>query len=333
MTDHLLHPSLRWRALGEGDGAALAQLLNEVFEADGLPMRTSEADALHELGRPGIDPARDSIAGFDSHGRMLARGLVSARAQAGAQVRVFLEGDVHPSARGRGVGAALLRWLEGRATERLRELERGVDRGVPRLIATHYADGDAHRASLQAAAGFVPMRWFAEMLRPLDQPLPAAHVPEGIELLPWTTERNEDTRDAHNDAFRDHWGSSPVSHEEWRHQHADAASFRPELSRVAVDRGAVVAYAACHRYPEDDAATGRSSVWLETIGVRRAYRRRGLASAVIVDVLAALRAARLDAAELGVDSSNPSGAFGLYERLGFRETRRWVFTGKQLEPG
>ncbi len=332
MTDDPLHPSLRWRALDSGDGAALARLLNEVFEADRLPMRTSEADALHELIRPGIDPERDSIGGFDGDGRMLARGVVSARAQVGAQVRVFLEGDVHPGARGRGIGSSLLGWLERRATERLRELERGVDRAVPRLVATHYADGATDRASLQAAAGFVPTRWFAEMLRPLDEPLPEARIRDGIELVPWTADRNEDARDAHNDAFRDHWGSSPVSAEEWRHSHGDAESFRPELSRLALDGGAVVAYAACHRYPEDEAASGRSSVWLETIGVRRAYRRRGLATAVIVDVLAALQSAGLDVAELGVDSDNPSGAFGLYERLGFRETRRWVFTAKYLKP-
>jgi len=51
--------------------------------------------------------------------------------------------------------------------------------------------------------------------------------------------------------------------------------------------------------------------------VRRPWRRRGLASALIVSALAGLRDAGMTEAMLGVDTENPSGALHLYESLGF----------------
>jgi ribosomal protein S18 acetylase RimI-like enzyme len=334
MTDATaIHSALAWRPLRTQDAAALARFLNDVYAADDYPTATSEEEAGHELAHPDIDLAHGTIAGFDGGGRMLARGVVAARRSVSSQVRVFLEGDVHPSVRGRGIGSALLGWLERRAVERLRELERGVDPAIPRLIATHYAAGREDRAKLFGGAGFEPMRWFTEMRRPLDEPVPDGQAPSGLRFEPWSDEHAEAARDAHNDAFRDHWGSQPITPDEWRHQHVDAPGFLAELSRLALDGDHVVAYVLCHRYPGDQERTGRSSVWLETLGTRRDYRRRGLASALIGDVLRAIQAAGFDQAELGVDTDNPTGAVGLYERLGFQPTRRWVFTAKQLEPG
>jgi ribosomal protein S18 acetylase RimI-like enzyme len=327
-----LHPALAWRRLHADDAAALAHFLNDVYAADDYPIVMSREEAGHELAHPDIDLAADTIAGFDRDGRMLARGVVAARRSVASQVRVFLEGDVHPSVRGRGIGSALLRWLEPRAVERLRELERGVDPAIPRLIATHYAAHLPDREQLFSAAGFEPLRWFAEMRRSLDFPVPQADPPSGARFAPWSDEHTEAARDAHNDAFRDHWGSQPITAEEWRHQHVAAPSFRADLSRLALDGERVVAYVVCHRYAGDQEATGKSSVWLETLGTRRDYRGRGTASALIAEVLRSIQAAGFDQAELGVDTDNPTGAVGLYERLGFQPTRRWVFTAKVLEP-
>src|SRR5918999_3681729 len=114
-----LHPALAWRRLHADDDAALAGFLNDVYAADDYPIVMSREEAGHELAHPDIDLAADTIAGFDRDGRMLARGVVAARRSVASQVRVFLEGDVHPSVRGRGIGSALLRWLEARAVERL----------------------------------------------------------------------------------------------------------------------------------------------------------------------------------------------------------------------
>jgi ribosomal protein S18 acetylase RimI-like enzyme len=46
--------------------------------------------------------------------------------------------------------------------------------------------------------------------------------------------------------------------------------------------------------------------------------------------LRAFRAADVERAELGVDAENPTGAFGLYERLGFRTLRPHTMFGRYL---
>jgi ribosomal protein S18 acetylase RimI-like enzyme len=51
--------------------------------------------------------------------------------------------------------------------------------------------------------------------------------------------------------------------------------------------------------------------------VTRAARRRGIASALIGRSLAAARADGCDITTLEVDAESPTGAPGLYERMGF----------------
>jgi ribosomal protein S18 acetylase RimI-like enzyme len=67
----------------------------------------------------------------------------------------------------------------------------------------------------------------------------------------------------------------------------------------------------------ENEALGVRRGWLGRVSVRRPWRRRGLASALIVAALTGLRDAGMRDAMLGVDSENPSGALHLYESLGF----------------
>ncbi len=79
-------------------------------------------------------------------------------------------------------------------------------------------------------------------------------------------------------------------------------------------------------------ATGVREGWVGQLGVRRAWRRRGLATALLVRSMEAFRAAGLEAATLGVDTENPTGALGIYERVGFRPIRRFVRLRRPLGP-
>lgn len=56
----------------------------------------------------------------------------------------------------------------------------------------------------------------------------------------------------------------------------------------------------------------------------REWRGRGLASALLADVLQAYRDAGLECAVLDVDADNPTGALGVYTKLGFEPTAREV---------
>jgi len=53
------------------------------------------------------------------------------------------------------------------------------------------------------------------------------------------------------------------------------------------------------------------------VGTLRPWRRRGLAGLLLATALAAAGSEGYGRASLTVDSSNPTGALGLYERAGF----------------
>jgi len=58
--------------------------------------------------------------------------------------------------------------------------------------------------------------------------------------------------------------------------------------------------------------------------VRRLWRKCGVASALMCQSMRAMKADGLDYATLGVDTQNPTGALGLYERLGFVAVKRMI---------
>ncbi|WNB84446.1 GNAT family N-acetyltransferase [Cellulomonas sp. ATA003] len=225
---------------------------------------------------------------------------------------------MHPGWRGRGVGRALLAWQLGRGRQKLAESGKDLP---ARLAAYADEDADAHRRLL-AAAGLEPRRWYRTMRRDLSTPPPVVELDAGLRVAPWSPELDDAVRVAHNDAFRDHWGSEPATPESWT---TGRAKFAPAWSFAVVDDTAepvdgapvVAAYAMSGRYEQDWSVVGYTSGYTEILGVRRAYRGRRLAPALLAASMAAFRADGIEYAELDVDTENPSGAHGLYERLGY----------------
>ena len=62
--------------------------------------------------------------------------------------------------------------------------------------------------------------------------------------------------------------------------------------------------------------------WTENICVRRPWRKRGLAHALIAENLRELNARGMTEAALGVDTESLTGALRVYESMGFRAVRR-----------
>ena len=95
-------------------------------------------------------------------------------------------------------------------------------------------------------------------------------------------------------------------------------TFVAQLSYVAVtDSGEVVAILLTHFFAADEAVTGRREAWISTIGTVRAWRRRGLAGALIATGLAEAQRQGYDRAALGVDADSLTGALGVYQAAGF----------------
>ncbi|WP_421741244.1 GNAT family N-acetyltransferase [Cellulomonas sp.] len=303
---------LTWRPLTRDDVPALTRLLNVVEEADHAPFRTSTEEVDDEFDGDWKDHARDTLAGVDADGVIRAYARVNQPPGDARVVRAFLDGAVDPQWRGRGIGRQVLAWELARG----RQLLAASGKELPGRLAVFTQDEADATIRLLRASGLTPVRYYAEMRRPLDVELPPIEVPEGLSIVPWSAELDEQARLAHNEAFADHWGSEPRTAEEWVQ---GRSMFAPAWSFLAVDdaTGEVAGYLLSGRYEHDWPVIGYKAGYTDLLGVRRAWRGRRLAAALLATVMAAYRADGMDMAELGVDTANQSGAHRLYEGLGY----------------
>jgi mycothiol synthase len=317
------------RPLRPADAPALFELVRLGRAVDEVTEPFTFEELYHHwFDHPGSDPELDSSGAFDADGNLLGFVWVFARDHALSVARVFIAGDVRPDHRRQRLGTLLLRRAEARAGVVLATLGPGLSGEI-------YVDSPAHstgREALFTGEGYRVARTFATMRRPLAEPPTAAELasePAGFTFQNWTEALDDASLAAHNDAFRDHWGSDPVSRERWRHVVRGAPGFSPESSWLGLDGDTVAGYTLTTLTTDQ---AGQRLGWLGTIGVRRAYRRRGLASALIARSLAGFRAAGVVEAGLDVDLENPSGAPRIYGALGFRVTRRSTIYVKTITP-
>lgn len=306
------------RAMTRDDAAAVAALLGEVERVDRVDEHFNVEDVLEVFANPLIDPARDWLL-VEAGGELVASGMLMPRAVVGNRVKVDLEGVVLPSARGRGIGTDLLGRLVRRAEEYA--AERGAD---PDLYAAAPADNEDF-AAIMEAAGFVAERWELVMFADLGEPRSSLPLPAGYTVHTWVGVADDELRQAHNAAFAEHYGFTPWSAELWQQWVSGARSHRPELSLLSRDRtGAVAAYVHTQEFDAVEQATGVRDAYVGKVGTLPAHRGRGLAGALLSQALDRYGDAGFERASLDVDSENPTGALGVYERAGFRVDRRWA---------
>jgi mycothiol synthase len=316
-----------WRPLRPDHAEQLLELINASYRADDQPYVMTLDELRHTLSDARLDLERETIGGFADDGTLACFGAARARAAAVRRRIIYQEGEVHPDYRRRGLGSALMAFTEARSSAILAErLAADGDDGVPAFLEVYADERLAGNRALYEQRGYQPIRWYTDMRRDLAEPLPDdPPLPDGLQLIGWTAEDDERYRVAHVTAFEDHWGSEPLTPEEWHARFTGSPMFRPGLTVGAVDeRGRLVSYVIGYHAPEDTEVTGRVEGWLGQVGTLRDWRGRGLATALMVRVMRLMREAGMQDAMLDVDTENQSGAMGLYERLGFKPERRAV---------
>ena len=313
--------------LHPGDAAAVAALLAAAEHLDDMGEYPDAEEMAEWWTGWDVDFARDGLAVCDRSGLLVAYAVVMAQRTFRGAFRIYFEGRVRRDQRGLGIGRALLAWQRERGVElhaeRHPEIEARLCVGVAATMPA--------LQRLVEQAGFTAERWFRDMERPLTD-LPAPQPVAGVELVPFTPDRDDEVRRAHNAAFTEHYGSSERDAESWQRLFTGQHSFRPDLSVLALEDGVVVAYALAYVFEADTTATGKRLIHFGQIGTLPRARGRGLAAAVIVEALRTAAERDCQMAGLQVDAENVTGAFRLYEKLGFITTRTSVSWEQELAP-
>jgi mycothiol synthase len=307
-----------WRPIGPEyvrDWAALLAAIEAVERED---EHFGEQDLLEEFSYPYRDFARGSVAVYDG-GTMAGYCVLTSQSAADPVHRMRQRGGVHPAYRSRGLGGRLLEWAAAAAVP----LHQERHPGRPLTLSGSCICRNDDAAELYAAHGYRQVRWFHGMTKDLAAALPDVPAPAGVQIVGFTPARSQDALLVFNEAFRDHWGSIENNPEQWAY-HTGERAFRPALSFLAYAGQEPLGVIICYEYDAATEATGIRDLHIPLIGTRRAGRKRGIASALLLRALAEARADGLTTASLGVDADSPTGALGLYERAGFTVTDTWI---------
>ena len=319
-TETILNPSLTLRAARWDDADAIAQLIYDVCEDDGdVTVAVTPSELKHWWETDGFDVTRDAFVVVTQDGKIIGYEEVS---DYQAHAHLDADGYVHPKFKGLGVGTALLHAAETRAQEHLAMAEPDL-----RVFLRATTDNkDETGKAMFANEGYSVIRYHWRMEVNLTEAPQPVVFPAGIELRPFI--REEHARavwEAENEAFRDHWGSHDSTFAEWTHRKLEREEYAPELWMIAWDGDQVAGFSQ-NRF--------RAGIgWVGTLGVRRAWRKRGLGHALLTHSFGEFYKRGKTTIGLGVDASNPTGATRLYQCAGMYAASEFVTFEKELRPG
>jgi mycothiol synthase len=246
------------------------------------------------------------------------------------RVRIYGGGHVHPEYKGRGIGTALCQWTEERARQAIPKAPEGAR--VALLQGTLSTDTAAQE--LLCKQGYQLVRHAFRMVIEMDAPPPEPVVPEGITIRRFIRGQEEHTLIlAVREVFKDQWGyvEHPFEeeYEEWMHWIDNNPDYDPSLWFVAVEGEEIAGMSLCHPKVVEDPEMG----WVNVLGVRRPWRRRGLALALLHHSFGQFYRRGKRKVGLDVDAQSLTGATSLYEKAGMHVQRQHAIYEKELRPG
>jgi mycothiol synthase len=223
-----------------------------------------------------------------------------------------------------------MQWAEARACELVGKAAEGTR--VVMNIGSHSVNEAA--GHLFTKLDYEPIRHSWTMYRELDEAPAPAQLPDGIMIRPFRPGAEDAAVYlAMEESFKDHWGHVDVPFEEgfarWLHRRDTDPDYDPSLWFVAVEGEEIAGISLCK--PETTGYTRMG--WVNTLGVRRPWRRQGLGLALLQHSFGELYRRGRQSVGLGVDASSLTGATRLYEKAGMRVVRQFDLYEKELRPG
>jgi mycothiol synthase len=300
-------------------------IANAVRESQGQAFYTTDEQfAVFYDNLADSDPKRDVFVA-ERDGRIVGYGRAAWHQEEAGRIYEVIP-FIDPTVAGAQSFVAMVEVLE----RRLREIAARHPPLGSRQFESFGGDSAPEREELLKSRGYEPVRHYYSMVRPtlddLDAPLPS-----GLEIREVQPEQLAQIWAADQEAFRDEWSYRPGTDADYQRFLTDPVTSDTSLWRVAWDGDEVAGQVRSFINPAENERFGRKRGYTEYISVRRPWRRRGLARALIAASFPLLRARGMTEAGLGVDTENPSGALRVYESCGFVPVSRSTTYRKPLD--
>jgi mycothiol synthase len=310
------------------DAPAVANLANSCSQVQLGIDETSPEEIVQEWQAPGFDfPGATQLVW--APGSQLV-GYIEVLDQRKPPVAPMVWGRVHPDFENQGIGSWMMAWAEARCRHCFREVPDGARVSMlSGALSTHLPS-----IQLMEGYGMQPLRQFWRMETNLANRSDVPAWPTGIVLQPYRHPQDAwQVYLAYREAFKDHWGQVPEPYESgferWKHLWFTAKSFDPALWFLAMDGEKIAGFALCRREAYDNPRAG----YVNSLGVRRAWRMRGLGLALLLYTFTIFQSLGREQVALNVDGENLTGAIRLYTKAGMQVTRQWNLYEKELQAG
>jgi len=318
---------LLMRAAHLDDVAQVAALWNDCSNAMiGLDETTPEKLAM-QWETPGFDLRKSAMVILTTDGT--AVGCVVVWDEESLPVNIWIEGRVHPDYEKQGLGTQLMLWAEARANHVLPRVPSDIQ--VAMVTGTESTYSPARK--LLQDLGFKMVREFWTMVAHFESPPEPPQWPVGMSVRPMRKAELGDVVHAARDSFRDHYGyvEQPFQQEfeQWQHKISRYDQYDPSLWFLAVEGDQIAGVSLCRPKSDEDPDMG----WVSVLGVRRPWRRRGVALALLQHAFAGFFDRGTLKVGLGVDAESLTGATGLYEKAGMKVLRKYDAFEKIIRPG
>ncbi len=233
---------------------------------------------------------------------------------------------VHHDFKSKGIEEALIGWLENQAVCNHQDLHVEANG----MHSVFLSESEQERLNIVISRGYSPERHFINMKRDLEN-IPDHQFPEGIVVRPAMPSQYRQVWEADVEAFQDHWGATIPPESEYQEWISNKNYFQPYLWQIAWDGNEIAGMVLNFINLTENQERGRLRGYTEGISVRRPWRGKGIAKALICRSMQMMKALGMTEVALGADSENISGATKLYEGLGYRTYSRSVVMRKPLD--
>lgn len=316
---------------GEADFPAMLAVLHGCAAVDGIERAEQMEDIKNNYAHlHHCDPYQDMLLA-EVEGKLVGYARCWWEVEGSGNWIGFEFGNVLPEWRRKGIGSVLLNFTEQRLTGIAKQIKENgqLPQQAQCFLDNYVSSSETDRINLMERRGYQAVRYSFDMVRPDLENIPELRLPEGVEVREVQPGQLRQIWEASNEAFRDHWGYIPDPWESFQ-AFINSPDYDPRLFRVAWQGDQVVGMVLSYIDQDLNELYGRKRGYTENICVRRAWRKKGVAKALIAYSLVALKERGMTEAGLGVDAQNTSGALNLYKFMGYQVVKQGTIYRKLL---